>query len=161
MKIWKRFARKSRSKSLSTLKNYYTRIDELDMYRYKKAVEGDLTALRIEGGNKRDDIRAMNRIEQSFLDEMGMNKRFEELMRLKNQLAKLQADYIIKDERYLLNLIRQKETQIRSLEEKLKGGLDIMQAKTILDKWLGVVIDLKKITVLDFYTKLKEYERNS
>ncbi len=131
------------------------------MARYKKAVEGDLTALRIEKGNEQDDIRAMEKIEQSFIDLLGMNKRFEELLRLKNQRANLQADYIIKDERFLLNLIRQKETQIQTLEDKLKGGLDIMQAKTILDKWLGVILDLKKITVLDFYTKLKEYERNS
>lgn len=152
-----------KSKSLPTLKGYSTQVDELLMDRYKKAIEGDLTALRDnqKKGCETKDMMAMNAVEQSFVDHLGLSNQFSKLHELRNQLAKMQIEYIETDKRYLLNNIRQKQHQIANLENKMRGGLTIMQAKTILDKWLGVIIDLRKITVLDFYTKLKEYERNS
>lgn len=163
MKIWKKFAGKSKQKSSLTLSVYYTRIDELTMDRYRLAIEqNDLTQLRRSSvGTKRLDEKAMEAIEQSFIDEMGVNDKFAALQRVKDQLARLELEYIETDRRVLWNNIRQKREQVRTMESKMQGGLNIMQAKNILDKWLATVIKLNEITVLDFYTKLKEYERNS
>lgn len=133
------------------------------MDRYRLAIEqNDLTQLRRSSvGTKRLDEKAMEAIEQSFIDEMGVNDKFAALQRVKDQLARLELEYIETDRRVLWNNIRQKREQVRTMESKMQGGLNIMQAKNILDKWLATVIKLNEITVLDFYTKLKEYERNS
>lgn len=142
--------------------NYVTDVSELDMERYRNAIKGNISKLRRKTkGTDEADAMAMERVEQSFIDEFGFPDRFVRVMRLKNELAQLRYEYIVENKRINLNFIKQKERQIENEEDKMKGGLDIMQAKTVLDKWLGTILKLSEITVLDFYTKLKEYERNS
>lgn len=145
---------------MNTLKNYYTQVDELTMDRYRRAVEkGALHALRrAEKGSAELDHKAMEAVEESFFNEFGMSDKFKELMRLKDQRALLEFEYITQNRKYLLNNIRQKVAQIERLEESMKNGLNIMQAKNALDKRLGQLIKLNEITVLDFFTKLKENE---
>jgi hypothetical protein len=130
------------------------------MDRYRRAVEkGALHALRrAEKGSAELDQKAMEAVEESFFNEFGMSDKFNELMRLKDQRALLQFEYITQNRKYLLNNIRQKVAQIERLEDSMKNGLNIMQAKNALDNRLGQVIKLNEITVLDFFTKLKENE---
>ena len=163
MKLGKKSKSKLSNTSTSYLKaNYITDIGELDMERYRLAIKGNYEKLRrIDVGNKDADVVAMEMIEQSFIDYFGIPDRFARLSALKMELAQLRYDYIVKDKRINLNFIKQKERQIEAEEEKMKGGVDVMKAKTLIEKWMKVIIDLRSITVLDFYTKLKEYERNS
>lgn len=132
------------------------------MDKYKIAIRGNGAALRIDPkkGNNESDRLALEKLEESFYDNIGFGDKFHRLHQLKNEKALLEADYVIENNRFNLNLIRIKEMEINDLESKMKEGLNIDESKAFLDKKLGFSIKLNETTVIDFFTKLEFYGRN-
>lgn len=134
----------------------------MTMDTYKRVLKGELSALRrsVDVGNTDTDKLAFEALGESFYDEIGYGEKFHRLHQLKNQKALLEADYVIEDKKFNLNLIRIKQMEIEELQKTMTGGADIDEAKAYLDKKLGYSLNLRSETIKDFYTKLKLYGRN-
>jgi hypothetical protein len=140
---------------------YCVKVDELSIKRYKDAIGGDLTALRIDkkiGDEELDNI-AFELVEEDFYNQIGFGEKFHRLHKLRNQKALLEAEFIINDRRFNLNLIKIKEQEIKDLEQQMNTGNTIDATKVYLDKWLGYSLNMNTETVLDFYKKIEEYGR--
>lgn len=129
--------------------------------RYRNAMKGDYTQLRKKEneGSEKMDLVAMDMLEDDFYEKIGFGEKFHKLHKLKNQKALLEADYVINDKRFNLNLIKIKQQEINDLESQMNSGTDIDSAKVMLDKWLGYSINMATETTLDFYKKLEQYGR--
>jgi hypothetical protein len=99
-------------------------------------------------------------LEESFYNEIGYGEKFHRLHELKNKKALLEAEYVIENKKFNINLIRIKAMEIEELEKTMTGGMDIDEAKAFLDKKLGYSINMKSETIKEFYTKLRVYGRN-
>jgi hypothetical protein len=132
------------------------------MDTYKRVLKGELSALRIaqEVGDAESDKAAFNMLEESFYNEIGYGEKFHRLHELKNKKALLEAEYVIENKKFNINLIRIKAMEIEELEKTMTGGMDIDEAKAFLDKKLGYSINMKSETIKEFYTKLRVYGRN-
>lgn len=131
------------------------------MQRYKRAINGEIEQLRndVNVGNEKSDKIALDELEDDYYNVIGYGEKFHRLHGMKNKRALLQADYVIKDKKFNLNLIRILDGEIAQLEKNMSGGMDIDEVKAKLDKYFGYTIDLNKETVLSFHKKIKEYER--
>jgi len=141
---------------------YYVDVDSVTMDTYKRVLKGELSALRIaqEVGDAESDKAAFNMLEESFYNEIGYGEKFHRLHELKNKKALLEAEYVIENKKFNINLIRIKAMEIEELEKTMTGGMDIDEAKAFLDKKLGYSINMKSETIKEFYTKLRVYGRN-
>jgi hypothetical protein len=128
---------------------------------YKRVLKGEVTALRrlTDVGNLESDKLAFEALEESFYKEIGYGEKFHRLHRLKNEKALLEADYVLNDKKFNLNLIRIKQGEIDDLQKQMQDGVDIDKAKAFLDKQLGYSLNMSTTTVKDFYTKLEIYGR--
>ena len=137
-------------------------VDSVTMDTYKRVLKGELSALRIaqEVGDAESDKAAFNMLEESFYNEIGYGEKFHRLHELKNKKALLEAEYVIENKKFNINLIRIKAMEIEELEKTMTGGMDIDEAKAFLDKKLGYSINMKSETIKEFYTKLRVYGRN-
>lgn len=146
--------------------SYYDNIDEMPLYNWRKCQEKEeYNYCRItpkEGGDEEstelEDLKAWDKIYDSYIKEFGLGKDFERIMELRREIAELQCDFIIKDERYILNRIKRIQRELMDfLERPVDSDTDTIL--THLRKWMGTWLDEKVMTVKDFYKMLREYEK--
>lgn len=151
-----------RRKRENVLEHYYLTVDECMMSNFKKLHEkNDSKALRkhADKGNHKSDMKAVKMFSQSFFEFQGISYDYSLLLDLKHQLALLQIKYLSGDGRYLINSIRAKERQIKEQEQKTNGGMSVQEAKIYIEENMRIHLELDRITVEDFYTKIKHYGR--
>lgn len=133
------------------------------MERFREFKEEDnFSAFRRDRrrGSKFLDFISCGKIQEDFYKVFGFSEDFQTLRKLKRELAALQAERMTTKKREVENRVNIKLQQIRDIEKKFEGeGLGIMRMKAAIDKHFSYV-NLRDITVLDFYTKLKIIEEN-
>lgn len=131
------------------------------MARYKRAIAGEIEQLRNDFniGNEYSDKIALEELEEDYYNVIGYGEKFHRLHQLRNKKALLEADFIINDKKFNLNLIRIVAGEIEQLEKNMNKGMEIDDVKAQLDKFYGYSLDLDKETVLSFHKKIKAYER--
>lgn len=143
-------------------KDYFLDIEDFPLWNWRKCHNEELIYARrnIEIGNEKDDFDAFMMIKQSNLDEFGINKDFNHLLNLMEELALLQCDLVITQERFLKNEIKRLETEIELiLNREVENDTDT--ALIHLSKWMGVMLNDKTITVKMFHKMLNEYGKDN
>ena len=148
---------------MSTLnKNYYDNIKDIILWNWWKVQEGNIEFTRLNStkGTDEEDEEAYIRINDSYIDEFGIDKTQLEIIELQRRIAMLQCDYVIEEDRFILNEINRLEKEIMEMLTNKNGG-DRDGLVIHLEKWLGFKIDEKKITANKFYKIVREYEREA
>lgn len=148
---------------MSILKeNYYSSIREIILFNWWKVQEGNIqfTRLNSNNGTDEEDIEAYIRINDSYIEEFGIDKTQLEIIELQRRIAILQCDYVIEEDRFILNEINRLEKEINEMLTNKNGG-DRDGLVIHLEKWLGFKIDEKQITANKFYKVVREYEREA
>ena len=78
-------------------------------------------------------------------------------MKLLQKKAQLQCDFVIRDDRFLLNEIEIADEKIKQLSKNFGGGTSIDASLIHLGKWLGYALKIKETTVVEYYEIMKEY----
>ena len=76
------------------------------------------------------------------------------------KIADLQADYIIKEDRLLINNINIEKNHLKTLYETSKKGTSFRESLVHLEKMQGIKIRTKEITVADYYNYLRSIKNN-
>ena len=145
--------------TLNTRERYWNSIDDLPLYNWIKCNDGKLEYSRkdLSKGNVVDDSKAWVKLYDEYLQRFGLNSRYKKYLELIRKKALLQAEYVIKKDRFKLTEIKILETKIKDLEVYFGDGQKIEVILTWLSMFLGFKIDQRNTTVTEYFILLEEY----
>lgn len=144
--------------------SYYKDISEINLYNWEKCIGGKIKYCRkdISKGSKKKDLKAWDRVYDSFINRYGINSNYRYLLDLKTELALLQCDFVITGDRFLLNKIN---VVIESINEVVKtSNYDSMDIDTLLvvaSKWMGFGMNKTETSVSFLYDTLDNIKKEA
>lgn len=131
----------------------YKSIDTLPIYNYNKIIEtGDFEKY---GVNNVDDWQI---IEREFFEQIGYSEKYFEILRIKTDIVMTKANYYKSNNNALKTLIEIKKAKLmQTIGEQVGGDFDLMIAQ--ISKFMGFRIDIKKVSVKEFYSYIKLAEK--
>lgn len=139
---------------------YYDSINTATLDRWEKSLDGDFSALRCDPkiGDEESDQEAWEKLYNEYLEKYGIGKHHQRIIDLKIELAELQLEYAIDGNLFLQNQIDDlKDELIEIIKSPSKGSID--DCIYVLARHLKFHLPKKEITLLEFQTYLKGYER--
>lgn len=145
--------------TLNTQERYWNSIDDFPLYNWIKCSEGKLEYTRkdIEKGDLFSDNEAWVKLYDEYLQKFGLNDRYKKYLDLIRKKAILQAEYVIKKDKFKLTEIEITEAKLKDLEVYFGDGQKIEVILTWVSMWLGYKIDQRNTTVTEYFTILEEY----
>jgi len=146
------------------LNNYYTSLEDLPIWnwwKYKKS--GDVSYFKIDASKPcAFDLKSLVvKFEQEYLDIFGAPDQATMLLDLLKKKIKHQADYI-SGKKYVINYIKKIDFQLEMMNKSEGGsGQSLEQITVILTKFMGVKVNPKETTVIEFQEMLKLLEQNN
>lgn len=139
-------------------KNCYHDFDTLLLIDWIKASKGDLTRLRISGGNDALDIEAWEKINEEHAESFGSDSKHLNYLRLVKKLTLLKLDLVITGDQFILNNIEITEEQIEALLKTMTDGSASMSDTLFaLSEKAGYMINEMNITAKKFFEMVKYY----
>jgi len=138
---------------------YYNNIDTMPIYNYLQIVEhGNNSALiKKPGFFKRNFIKAFENIQRQLVDRFGISEPYMEQLELRQEIAALECDVAITDNRFNNLFINIKKTRLKALQERKGNTTD--EIKIMIEKDLKFYISLHKITVAEWFSYVKNYSK--
>lgn len=139
-------------------------IDEMPMHNWVEITDGKLQFVRKNpksGGSAytRDDDVWLKLYDQ-YINAFGHHDRFLKIKKHEYNIAKLQTQWMIDPVKYGFNktMINIERENIKEIQKGMLSGMSVREANVHVSKFMGGnVLDLRKISVLDYFTILKEY----
>lgn len=139
---------------------YYLSIDELPIHNWYKCLSGELKFVRrSENGSEQKDLEVWERLHDEYIKEFGLSKVHAKILKVIKQKALIELEYVITGDKFKLTLIQMEEERLKSMVNTTGSGVTIEQMMIHMSKWLGQWIKPKEISVKEFFTLQKEYER--
>lgn len=139
---------------------YYQSIEDFPVYNWYKCLGGEIKFVRkaVNGSNE-VDIIVWEQLHDEYIKEFGLSKVHAKLLKVIKDKALQELDYVITGDRFKLTLIEMEETRLKNMLATTSGGVTIEEMLIHMSKWLGQWIKTKEISVKEFFTLQKEYER--
>ena len=155
----KRFSKKFREINSDHL---YNSIDELPVYYWNKIHETNekkyLLKKVVEVENTEQLEALWGGIYDEYLDEFGLSAAYEKIQRKKRQIALLKADFIIKDERVILNFINVEEQELEQIYKGFGGKTSFRENLIKIERVQGLKLNPKQISVADYYNYIRSIQ---
>lgn len=137
--------------------SYYTSIDDMPLYNWRKCTGGDKKYARIDMnvGDEAQDIEAWRLVYDSYINVFGLSKKFKEYITKKNAYIRALQKYAISGDNFDKNDVNVLRDELDKMELDFSGDRDssLDDVVVYVSKWLGGgFIDEKKTTVRQFYT---------
>jgi len=97
-------------------------------------------------------------LQQEYLDEFGIEESYKQILRLEKKLLNLNLDFVIERDRFLLNMIKITEADIKAL--KSEESVKFYEMLDHVEKYKGFAIDPDKYSVKKWYYSLKNISKN-
>ena len=140
----------------------YKSIDDMILYNWLKCVDGEMQYTRISGHDveaNQDDLSAWDVIYSSYINHFGINKLYQQYLDKCRKRAIAQNDYILTNKKIYFNVIRIMDVEIEKIKNEMNKGISTEQVLVHLTKFMGFRQDIKRITVVEYFNMIKEYER--
>lgn len=142
------------------LEGYYLTIEDLPIYNWYKCLNGEIKYVRkAENGTETQDLIVWERLHDEYIKEFGLSKVHAKILKVIKDKAIQELDYVITGDRFKLTLIEMEETRLKNILATAGSGVNIEEMLVHMSKWLGQWIKTKEISVKEFFTLQKEYER--
>lgn len=141
--------------------NYYNHIDELPLYNWLKISEGKIEYSRkeIDKGNEKNDLIYSEKLKDTYFEEFGLSNDLIRLIELQKELAEARLEWIITENNFIKNKISMLEIEIEDLLSNKNNDGDIDESIISLSKWIGYRIDVRVVTVKEFYKMVKLFKK--
>lgn len=140
--------------------NYYVSIDELPLALWVKCTDGDKTVLRKNGvGTEDDDLEAWNLIYDGYLKLYGLGKLNKRYLKVMQQRALNELDYVITGDRFKLTLVEMEERQLETMLNNGGQNMTVEQSLIHLSKWVGHWLNIKTLTAREYFDLIGEFEK--
>ena len=140
---------------------YWGSIDEMPLYNWIKCNNGYLEYVRNGRGNKKNDVINWMRLYNEYLSVFGLDKRYKKYLDVKRKKALLQAEYVIKKDRFKLTEIEIQDAKLKDLEVHFGDGKSIETILMYLGMYLGYKLNPKETSVKEYFTILNEYGKSN
>lgn len=142
------------------LEGYYQSIEEFPIYNWYKCLNGELKFVRkVKNGTETNDLIVWERLHDEYIKEFGLGKVHSKILKCIKDKALQELEYVITGDRFKLTLIEMEETRLKNILATAGSGVTVEEMIIHLSKWLGQWIKTKEISVKEFFTLQKEYER--
>jgi hypothetical protein len=142
------------------LEGYYLTIEDLPIYNWYKCLNGEIKYVRrAKNGTETQDLIVWERLHDEYIKEFGLSKVHAKILKVIKDKAIQELDYVITGDRFKLTLIEMEETRLKNILSTAGTGISIEEMLIHMSKWLGQWIKTKEISVKEFFTLQKEYER--
>lgn len=155
--MWKLLSKKSRN-----YEKVYKSIDELPVKKWFAIhKDGDFTHIAKSEKDKKA-IRKWKelpilweKIYNEYIQRFGLPDEFISMMKLKNDIAIMQADLIITGKKHFKTLIEIKKQELKK-DSGIEKPKELDSILAIVSKWYGFHVNSNKITVSQYYAYIKE-----
>jgi len=154
---------KSQEDSELNFNDYFESIDDLPLDNWIKCNNNDVRFVRkdLNQGNAKLDREVWERIFDSYLNEFGLNKKYEMMLKAIQKRALLELDFVLTRDRFKLTQIELQVERLKSMIANANQGMSIEKTLIHLSKWIGQWINSKSITTREYFNLLHEYERTA
>ena len=137
---------------------YYSELNEIPLFNFEKCMEGDYSYIRKDDKEKwgKGEVMAFVELYEKYVQKYN-KKDLESKISLYKSLIQLQCAYVETKEDYFLTQIEIKKASIPKAKESPKSNTT--ETLLILGQYTGYRLDPKKVTVDEYYTLIKLYER--
>ena len=145
----------------SYLSNLWADLEEMPINNWRLILEtGDLKYLfkSRKGRVSNRCIEHWDTLQQEYLDEFGIEESYKQILRLEKKLLNLNLDFVIERNRFLLNMIKITEADIKAL--KSEESVKFYEMLDHVEKYKGFAIDPDKYSVKKWYYSLKNISKN-
>lgn len=146
----------------NTSKRYYLSIDELPLFNWIKCHDGKLEYLR-KGklGSIKNDLRIWVDIQDEYLKKFGLAESYKRLIQIQLLKAQKELDYIITNNRKILNEINIQETKLQNMIKSKGESIDVDDVLIYLSKFLGYKVTSKSMTVTEYFKSIDIYQKEN
>ena len=117
-------------------------IKKLDTYR------------KIEEDNSLELEKIWLEIYDEYLEEFGLSKEYKEILERKKNIARMKNEFIMTDNRTLLNFIKIEEMELKNTLDN-SGGMSFESVVDGIEKIQKIPINIKEITVYKYNNYLR------
>ena len=138
---------------------FYNNIDTMPIYNYLQVAEkGNKSALiRKWGLFKSNFVIAFEEIQRQIVNRFGISESYMEVLDLRKEIAILQLEMAITDDKFNKTWINIKETELKQLQQRKSSTTD--EIKDYLEKYKGFHLSLHTITVAEWFSYVKNYSK--
>lgn len=142
---------------------YYIDIDSLPIFNWQRIMKGEIEYSRIDisKGNEKEDIKNVDLIKDDYYKAFGLGSEYLRLIELQKELAENQINWIISNDEFIRNAINRLELEIKELLERPEEKGNMGESIVSLSKWVGYRIDVKKVSVREFYNMVNMYKKEA
>ncbi len=147
-------------------KKHYTELFEMPLLNWEKCMEGDLKFIRIKRSDKAvdsDDVEAFYSLYNKYIKKYGLSQDLKDYLEAQKHFIELAILYSEseKPDKSLINQITVAKARLDELNPNNHEGMTIGQVVIMLNKWMGQWINKSQISVEEFKSLIKEYEREN
>ena len=147
-------------------KYYHNTINEFPLYNWEKCQNGDLTFTRLGDECKEhtheNDVVAWKLINDSYIDIFGLSRKHKRLLQLQRDRLIAEIDFNLLDDRFAKNTITDIDDEITALfKEENNEGMDLDQTLVALSKYMGFMLDKRKLMTLEYFKMLELYGKKN
>lgn len=141
-------------------KKYFSELNEIPLYNFEKCLEGDYRFICLNISEKWNvkEAQAFEVVYEKYVQKY-QKKELESKFRIYKAVIELHGMYAETQDDYFLTQIEIKKSQLPKVEEKQAN--DTTQSLVVLSKYMGYRLNPKEITVDEFYSIIKQYERGN
>lgn len=138
---------------------YFNNIDTMPIYNYLQVAEkGNKSALISKWGLlKSNFVIAFEEIQRQIVNRFGISESYMEVLDLRKEIAILQLEMAITDDKFNKTWINIKETELKQLQQRKSSTTD--EIKDYLEKYKGFHLSLHTITVAEWFSYVKNYSK--
>ncbi len=137
---------------------YWESIKDMPLKNWIKCSDGEVQYVCKSGTTSLElCMDQWSKLYDEYLSFFGLGDRYEKYLNTQKDLAVLQAEYVIKKEKFTLTLIEIQKATLKNLENYFGNGQQIEVILLWLGKFMGFRIDPEKVSVMEYFTMLEEY----
>jgi hypothetical protein len=144
---------------------HYSSIDDLPIFNWNKVHEtGELKYLLHDPGKKLKtaELNQLPKIWESIYDEfiqkVGLSESYLEILESERKIALLQIEMAETGDNNIQTFIEIDQVRLERKQNEMPEG-DFYQLKSFLEKKQGHPIDIRKCSVIEFYSYIKTLEK--
>jgi len=140
---------------------YYTELHDFPLFNWIKCNEGDFRYMRKEFSAHEEmtgnDQKAWEILYDQYLQKYGLSKLYKKMLGIMREKALLECTFVMTRDRFKLTQIEIKEAELSSALANNGNGMSIEEALIYLSKWLGYRLNVKEISVVEYFNMLEQY----
>lgn len=146
--------------------NHYSDIDEMPVFNWFKINSTQDMSWMLPRRKKLSDketeflSKKFNGLYDQYIATFGFNETFMEILKKKKQIAQMIVKKIEKNDSGMNTLIKIQQAKLQEMQEQMPATSTFYEIKDYVENKAGFQIDVHKMSVTEFYTKLQTINNN-